>query len=224
MKENLVQLGLGKAVAFAALKYFSIGKEDSRGGRLCLQEEYDEMTQAATSERRRLAAEVEETVEQERLRLARAAREERVRADVRSSEAAFLCGDCQKQYKTVTEMENHLSSYDHHHRKRLRDMQRQERLASASDEQRLKRRRGEQQQEELMLQRRIQQAAAEASAALSSVIAATPSSTPAPLTTSTPSVTTQKIGFALVKGMKGKKPGKKPCIGVSSAFSQPSGL
>lgn len=29
----------------------------------------------------------------------------------------FLSQTCQKQYKSATEMETHLSSYDHHHKK-----------------------------------------------------------------------------------------------------------
>lgn len=177
------------------------------------------MTQAATSERRKLAAEVEETAEEQQKRLARASREEQVKADVKSSAVAFLCDDCQKQYKTVKEMENHLSSYDHHHRKRLRDLQRQQRLANTGEEQRLKRRKGEQQKEEFMLQRRIQQAAAEAGAA--SPLAA-PATSATPSAAVMPAATTHKVGFALGKALKAKKFVKKPSLAVSSAFSRPS--
>ena len=31
----------------------------------------------------------------------------------------FYCATCHKQYHAAHEMEEHLSSYDHHHRKRL---------------------------------------------------------------------------------------------------------
>lgn len=37
----------------------------------------------------------------------------------------FYCETCDKQYKTVSEMSNHYSSYDHHHvkvRKMARDV------------------------------------------------------------------------------------------------------
>ena len=34
----------------------------------------------------------------------------------------FYCALCDKQYANVKEMENHLSSYDHHHRKRAADL------------------------------------------------------------------------------------------------------
>lgn len=48
----------------------------------------------------------------------------------------FICEICVKEYKLVKELENHLSSYDHHHQKRLRDMQLQAR--DAKREQKLK--------------------------------------------------------------------------------------
>lgn len=34
----------------------------------------------------------------------------------------FYCETCDKQYKTVSEFSTHLSSYDHHHRKRFKEM------------------------------------------------------------------------------------------------------
>ena len=33
---------------------------------------------------------------------------------------------CDKQYKSIVEIEEHLSSYDHHHRKRLKEMKQAE--------------------------------------------------------------------------------------------------
>lgn len=37
--------------------------------------------------------------------------------------SVFFCDWCNKQYVKITEWENHLSSYDHHHTKRFREMQ-----------------------------------------------------------------------------------------------------
>ena len=37
-------------------------------------------------------------------------------------ERLFSCDDCNKNYKLVKELTIHLSSYDHHHTKRLKDM------------------------------------------------------------------------------------------------------
>lgn len=39
----------------------------------------------------------------------------------------FYCETCRKQYKTVGEFDNHLSSYDHHHTKRLKELRERER-------------------------------------------------------------------------------------------------
>uniref|UniRef100_M4BTU7 C2H2-type domain-containing protein n=1 Tax=Hyaloperonospora arabidopsidis (strain Emoy2) TaxID=559515 RepID=M4BTU7_HYAAE len=130
MKENLVCLGLGKA------------------------EEYDHVTQLATSERRKLESEVLETAEQVAVRESKSAKDEQVKADVRNMQAAFYCSDCRKQYKSVTEMENHLSSYDHHHTKRLKELQQHKRRVGSEGEQNAKHEK-QQVKERLMLQRRI---------------------------------------------------------------------
>ena len=37
--------------------------------------------------------------------------------DLKKMTQEFYCESCDKRYKTVSEMSNHLSSYDHHHRK-----------------------------------------------------------------------------------------------------------
>jgi hypothetical protein len=66
------------------------------------------VTQLATSERRKLDAEVEETGEQVAAREAKSAREEQLKAEVKNVQAAFYCSVYRKQYKTVSEMENHL--------------------------------------------------------------------------------------------------------------------
>ncbi|KAI9982116.1 hypothetical protein PInf_008007 [Phytophthora infestans] len=189
MKENLVYLGLGKAA------------------------EYDKVTQLATSERRKLDAEVKETAEQTAAREAKGAREDQLKAQVKNMQAALYCADCRKQYKTVIEMENHLSSYDHHHTKRLKELQQQKRRVGSEEEQVTKRRK-EQHQEEVMLQRRI---AAQTQAA--------PSKTTAVATTASDAGSKEKltkVGFSFGGGTKvgSKKPAKKALL-ISSAFSNP---
>ncbi|KAK1935498.1 G patch domain-containing protein 8 [Phytophthora citrophthora] len=188
MKENLVCLGLGKLA------------------------EYDKVTQLATKERRRLNAEMEETAEQVAAREAKGAKEEQLKAEVNNIRAAFYCQDCRKQYKTVTEMENHLSSYDHHHTKRLRQLQQQKRRVGTEEEQNVKRRK-EQQQEELMLQRRI--AAQTKAVGSSSAVKSDADKQEKPSTG-----TGTKVGFSFGGGMKvaTKKPVKK-ALAVSSAFA-----
>ncbi|KAL7747116.1 hypothetical protein RI367_007474 [Sorochytrium milnesiophthora] len=68
---------------------------------------------------------------------ARTARESAVAAkDLVAAERAhvlraFYCELCDKQYRQVSEFENHLSSYDHHHRKRIKEMKSLQREAGA---------------------------------------------------------------------------------------------
>ncbi|GMF34775.1 unnamed protein product [Phytophthora fragariaefolia] len=161
-------------------------------------------------------AEMPETAQQAAAREARGAQQEQLQADVQSMRAAFYCADCRKQYKTVSEMENHLSSYDHHHTKRLRQLQQQKRRTS-SEEQHSAKRRKEQQQEELMLQRRI---AAQAKAAEAKVATERKKEAEA-----TQSNCTAKVGFSFGGGVKmgAKKSVKKPLTGrtLPSAFTNP---
>ncbi|KAE8973724.1 hypothetical protein PF005_g26814 [Phytophthora fragariae] len=183
MKENLVCLGLGKA------------------------EEYDKVTQLATSERRKLDAEVAETAEQAAEREARGAQQEQLKAEVRGMQAAFYCADCRKQYQAVMEMEKHLSSYDHHHTKRLKELQTEKRRGGSEQQQSAKRRR-EQQQEELVLQRRIAAQVKKEKEPTATAAAAAVQSAATP-------------GFSFGGGMKmgSKKSAKKALGTVPSAFA-----
>ncbi|RLN58524.1 hypothetical protein BBJ29_004478 [Phytophthora kernoviae] len=187
MKENLVTLGLGKA------------------------EEYDQVTQLATGERRKLDVEVEETTEQAAAREAKGAKEQQLKDEIKEMQKAFYCGDCRKQYKSVTEMENHLSSYDHHHTKRLSELQQQKRRPGSELEQNAKRKK-EQKQEELMLQRRI------AAQYLTATAQAKEEST----TADKQEKPVNKDGFSFRGGLKMgvKKPVKK-ALNTPSAFANP---
>ncbi|EDQ89510.1 uncharacterized protein MONBRDRAFT_25219 [Monosiga brevicollis MX1] len=53
---------------------------------------------------------------------AKAEKQEQIQAAVKAQNQVFLCEVCNKQYTKISEYENHLSSYDHHHRKRLKDL------------------------------------------------------------------------------------------------------
>ena len=44
-------------------------------------------------------------------------RQDLLEIDLKKMTQEFYCESCDKRYKTVSEMSNHLSSYDHHHRK-----------------------------------------------------------------------------------------------------------
>mmetsp|Transcript_51539 Transcript_51539/g.121022 ORF Transcript_51539/g.121022 Transcript_51539/m.121022 type:complete len:327 (+) Transcript_51539:22-1002(+) len=87
--------------------------------------EYDERADEATETRKALTAEVlvrEEGDEHAReVRQVRNANNERIQAALKVAVSEFYCDICRKQYHISTEFENHLSSYDHHHTKRLKE-------------------------------------------------------------------------------------------------------
>eukprot|EP00197_Chlamydomonas_leiostraca_P002226 CAMPEP_0202859708 /NCGR_PEP_ID=MMETSP1391-20130828/1705_1 /ASSEMBLY_ACC=CAM_ASM_000867 /TAXON_ID=1034604 /ORGANISM="Chlamydomonas leiostraca, Strain SAG 11-49" /LENGTH=237 /DNA_ID=CAMNT_0049538765 /DNA_START=68 /DNA_END=777 /DNA_ORIENTATION=+ len=88
------------------------------------QEEDDHFTAAELIERRRLETEIQanEDEERRRRREAQAEREARIREEVTEIKKTFYCELCHKQYEKAMELEEHLSSYDHHHKKRLAEM------------------------------------------------------------------------------------------------------
>lgn len=177
------------------------------------QEEYDAMTEQATRERRKLDTEVSETPEEAQSRLVKAAQNDQLKDDVLASHAAFLCRDCQKQYKTVKEMENHLSSYDHHHRKRLQELLKKPSVSASEQDAKRKR---EKQQEAAMLQKRIELAAAVSATA--APVAAVPVSTASTASTK-PSASAAKVGFSFGGGNKSAGLTKKPLKKTATAFS-----
>jgi hypothetical protein len=133
-------------------------------------EEEEAYTAAENVERRELEAErqAHETERERVAREARAADEERVRSNRLAVTAAFHCALCSKQYGNHSEMDNHLASYDHHHKKRLAELKederargREQREAVRSREEKLKDRELERVQAALA----ASQAAAEAAAA-----------------------------------------------------------
>lgn len=176
------------------------------------------MTEQATKERKKLDAEIIETAEETQLRLQKAANDDQIKMDVKATQAAFLCADCQKQYRTVTEMENHLSSYDHHHRKRLHELKKQTLSVSEQDA----RRKREQQHDAAMLQKRA--AAAAAATVTRPVVEPTSEGGKPPVPQAS---TTAKFGFSFggEAGKLGvfiaKKPPKKALNPMASAFANP---
>ena len=47
----------------------------------------------------------------------------RIKAEVKAAIRPFYCELCDKQYRNHGEMDNHLASYDHHHKKRFAEFQ-----------------------------------------------------------------------------------------------------
>ncbi|KAJ3246601.1 G patch domain-containing protein 8 [Chytriomyces hyalinus] len=79
----------------------------------------------STKTRRALESEVlaKESDEDKRKRESKVETAERIREEIKAVTRAFYCELCDKQYAKTSEFEVHLSSYDHNHKKRFKDMQ-----------------------------------------------------------------------------------------------------
>ena len=167
--------------------------------------EYDKANDEAARERRKLAVEREETDES---RAASAAHAERDAARVdtlKRQNAEFYCAICDKQYKSVSEMSNHLSSYDHHHKKRFVEMKEAERARSGGDAAADAKRERERKREEKEMRRRMAAvgggaAAAVAVPAVASLQPPPPPPPPRSLPTAVATAMPPAAGSALMSG------------------------
>jgi len=64
-----------------------------------------------------------------------AEREQKIQIEVKEIRKVFFCDLCNKQYKLAMEFETHLSSYDHNHRKRFKEMREMQSTGSRDDRQ-----------------------------------------------------------------------------------------
>lgn len=62
-----------------------------------------------------------------------AEREQKIQTEVKEIRKVFYCDLCNKQYKLAVEFEAHLSSYDHNHRKRFKEMKEMHGTSSRDD-------------------------------------------------------------------------------------------
>ncbi|KAG9296025.1 hypothetical protein G9A89_011877 [Geosiphon pyriformis] len=128
-------------------------KSDSLGVGKQEEENYYHLT--STSKRKALDSEkiAEETETERRNRQTKVQKQETIKKELEIINAAFYCSLCDKQYSKISEYETHLSSYDHNHRKRFKDMKEISRSTKVD-----KKREKERKREEKELAR-IQQAA-----------------------------------------------------------------
>ncbi|KAG9160137.1 hypothetical protein Leryth_015028 [Lithospermum erythrorhizon] len=204
------------------------------------QEEDDYFTAEENIQRKKLEIEVEETEELAKKREQKAAyslyvclltglvlaeREHKIQTEVNEIRKVFYCELCNKQYKLAMEFEAHLSSYDHNHRKRFKQMR--DMHGSSGRDDRQKR---EQQRQEREMAKFVQMADArrqQEQQQKQEEIAAVP---PSEEKIVTPLVDqdqrkTLKFGFSAKGGTSktlGAKIGKKPKISMASAFSNDS--
>ncbi|GBG88820.1 hypothetical protein CBR_g48434 [Chara braunii] len=99
-------------------------KAGARDGKLGVgKQEQDEFYTAEENvERKKLNVEVEETEDMAKKREAESEREKKIKDELAEVRKVFYCELCNKQYKLATEFEVHLSSYDHNHKKRFKEM------------------------------------------------------------------------------------------------------
>uniref|UniRef100_A0ACD5V2F6 Uncharacterized protein n=1 Tax=Avena sativa TaxID=4498 RepID=A0ACD5V2F6_AVESA len=135
--------GLGKNEQ-GILEPIKAGIRDAKLG-VGKQEQDDFFTSEDNVQRKRLNVELEETEEHVKKREVTAEREQKIRSEVKEIQKTFFCSLCNKQYKLAHEFESHLSSYDHNHRKRFKEMRE---MQSSSNSNRDDRQKREQQREE----------------------------------------------------------------------------
>ncbi|KAK8933713.1 hypothetical protein KSP39_PZI016042 [Platanthera zijinensis] len=99
------------------------------------QEQDDFFTAEENVQRRKLEVEQEETEELTKKREVIAEREHKIQTEVKEIKKVFFCSLCNKQYKLAVEFEAHLSSYDHNHRKRFKEMREMHAGSSRDDRQ-----------------------------------------------------------------------------------------
>ncbi|XP_074572975.1 uncharacterized protein LOC141829413 [Curcuma longa] len=99
------------------------------------QEEDDFFTAEGNVQRRKLDVELAETEENIKKREVVAEREQKIESEVKEIKKVFFCNLCNKQYKLAIEFESHLSSYDHNHRKRFKEMREMHGSSSRDDRQ-----------------------------------------------------------------------------------------
>ncbi|PIN19000.1 hypothetical protein CDL12_08323 [Handroanthus impetiginosus] len=133
--------GLGKDEQ-GIIEPIKSGIRDAKLG-LGKQEEDDYFTAEENIQRRKLDIEVEETEELAKKREVIAEREQKIQSEVKEIRKVFYCELCNKQYKLAMEFEAHLSSYDHNHRKRFKQMRDMHGSSSRDDRQKREQQRQE---------------------------------------------------------------------------------
>ncbi|KAF9372173.1 G patch domain-containing protein 8 [Podila verticillata] len=105
----------------------------------------------STSKRKALEAEkqAEETEDQKNKREEQAKQKQAIQAELAEVKSAFYCALCDKQYERIADYEVHLSSYDHHHKKRFKDMKETSRAGAAGATNKIKEKEKKREEREL---------------------------------------------------------------------------
>ncbi|XP_010659761.1 G patch domain-containing protein 8 isoform X2 [Vitis riparia] len=188
------------------------------------QEEDDFFTAEENIQRKKLDVELEETEEHAKKREVVAEREQKIQTEVKEIRKVFYCELCNKQYKLAMEFEVHLSSYDHNHRKRFKEMREMHGTSSRDDRQKREQQRQEREMAKfaLMADARKQQQQQEEESGNTAVSTTLRSATPLADQEQRKAL---KFGFSSKGGMSKNSSGsaaKKPKVSVASVFSNDS--
>ncbi|KAL5036763.1 hypothetical protein BDV3_005932 [Batrachochytrium dendrobatidis] len=85
-----------------------------------------QLLHSASTSRHKISTTEKIATETEQAKLEREAKVlkmELIKEEIKTAQSAFYCALCDKQYTKISEYETHLSSYDHNHRKRFKEMQ-----------------------------------------------------------------------------------------------------
>ncbi|KAI7850665.1 G-patch domain-containing protein [Circinella umbellata] len=118
-------------------------------------EEEQAYHESSTAKRKIMGSEkqLEETIQERLLRETKVKEKELIQEELKEVKRAFYCELCDKQYNKVAEYEQHLQSYDHHHKKRFKDMKEQSRKSEYAQSIKDKKREKERKREERELKK-----------------------------------------------------------------------
>ncbi|KAL0073552.1 hypothetical protein J3Q64DRAFT_1816181 [Phycomyces blakesleeanus] len=110
---------------------------------------------SSTARRKALDSEkqLEETEEEKNWRENKVVQKEAIVRELKEVKRAFYCELCDKQYSKISEYEQHLQSYDHHHKKRFKDMKESAKNTDAALSEKERKRERERKREERELKR-----------------------------------------------------------------------
>lgn len=163
--------------------------------------EYNYYAVEATKERLKLDSEIDEQLVRER-REGEALREESIAHQAKKVLREFYCDICDVQYQTVMQMEEHLSSYNHNHKKRFVEMKAMMKCQSSESAE---------ERETLMAKREMEKAMKLASAAaVRSGSGSAPTKPPDKVVESLESGKRSAVKVSLLGGGGKKKGGLKP--------------
>ncbi|KAF8934311.1 G patch domain-containing protein 8 [Haplosporangium gracile] len=155
-------------------------KQDSLGiGRQALDIWWADSTTA-----KRKTLETERQAEETEAEKSKLQQNEAIQAELTMVKSAFYCALCDKQYERISDYEVHLSSYDHNHKKRFKEMKDTSRAGAAQTTSKIKEKERKREERELA---KMQEAAMKRAGGAGGAISQQPLGTPSGINTNSKS-------------------------------------